>query len=153
MPNGRINGVDMPTIKNLYFVAFVALFGTAIQAATLKVRNETAAQLGIRVADSKNATWESGVFDLNPGAEQWVDSGTGTIALISWSAPSDKDYVAEVTLWNLNLGAEFIIRDNGNYEYKFGIVNGSGTGVAKVWECNGPLNCIRVPINFRSGNK
>ena len=44
-------------------------------------------------------------------------------------------YRTTVKLWNLNVGAEFIIRDGGVFHYDFGI-DKSGDGKAEVAQQN-----------------
>lgn len=78
-------------------------------------------------------------FSLNPGETKWCDSGFGTIQTISWGFRPDPStymlYRTTVKLWNLNVGAEFIIRDGGVFHYDFGI-DKSGDGKAEVAQQN-----------------
>jgi hypothetical protein len=100
---------------------------TTIHAATITVYNESSDTLNVRIANNDNATLENGSFELNSGESHTFNSGIDTIGIISWRIPGVADYYyeAKIKLSNINIGAQFRIRNNGNYRYEFGIIDGT----------------------------
>ena len=148
----------MCSFKMRSFIVATLLFCVSLRAATIIIKNESSSPLSIRVADKNNGAFKAcsneGDSKLMPGAEYTCGSGTETPALISWFGDADRnDYVAEINLWNLNVGARFFIRDGGKYNYEFGIDGSGYYKDAKVWECkyeNKRPTCIKVPKNWTS---
>lgn len=113
---------------------FSALSINSLYCATFKVFNKTGST--IKVAPMWSGRSES--YDqIGAGGSQRYDSGIQSPTAIRWHGDIRnkggevcyKQYEAGIKMWNLNLGAEFDVLNNGDYAYRFGI-DGSSSGTA-----------------------